>query len=149
MDSGACLSAQILKLTQIYSDFNNFICEIKCTLSKFFACIVLQCSKTCGSGSRKRQVVCRSHHQRLSDRFCDVTTRPDDFEQCILAPCFNKLHWYISPWSQVRLATEVIIMILVKRPKRNLSVMLAAYVQFISRNKGQREKFVIYSFVVN
>ncbi|XP_072291726.1 A disintegrin and metalloproteinase with thrombospondin motifs 20 isoform X1 [Eucyclogobius newberryi] len=58
-----------------------------------------ECTQTCGSGRKTRQVVCqRPNGQRLNEYNCDVLDKPPDMEQCNLQPCPGSASWHRRPW---------------------------------------------------
>lgn len=61
---------------------------------------LLQCTKTCGEGSRYRQVVCVAEDQsEVHSTHCDSDQRPPDRESCSLQPC--EYLWITGEWSEV------------------------------------------------
>ncbi|KAK2493422.1 hypothetical protein MC885_020448 [Smutsia gigantea] len=63
-----------------------------------------QCSKTCGRGMRKREVLCKSSAtaEALPENLCSSTLRPESQEGCVLGRCprNNRLQWAVSSWSE-------------------------------------------------
>uniref|UniRef100_F6XPL8 A disintegrin and metalloproteinase with thrombospondin motifs 18 n=1 Tax=Ornithorhynchus anatinus TaxID=9258 RepID=F6XPL8_ORNAN len=63
-----------------------------------------QCSKTCGRGSRRREVYCKSYKKAdvLPEGLCAGVSRPDGHEGCVLSRCpkNERLQWVLSAWSQ-------------------------------------------------
>lgn len=74
-------------------------------LSFFFFFFPFQCSKTCGRGVRKREILCKSSSagEGLPDSLCSGTPRPEAQEGCVLGRCprNNRLQWAVSSWSEV------------------------------------------------
>lgn len=74
---------------------------------------ILQCSKTCGTGSLFRRIECRvkSSIRRVNhsagaeptvqSRMCIGLPRPPLSQQCVMNPCDAKYRWSVGPWSQV------------------------------------------------
>ncbi|XP_004644840.1 A disintegrin and metalloproteinase with thrombospondin motifs 9 [Octodon degus] len=57
------------------------------------------CSKTCGEGSRFRQVVCVDEAQdEVHSSLCSASQRPPDHESCSLQPC--EYIWITGEWSE-------------------------------------------------
>ncbi|EGV97729.1 A disintegrin and metalloproteinase with thrombospondin motifs 9 [Cricetulus griseus] len=57
------------------------------------------CTKTCGEGSRYRQVVCVAEDQsEVHSAHCDSDQRPPDRESCSLQPC--EYVWITGEWSE-------------------------------------------------
>ncbi|XP_007516708.2 A disintegrin and metalloproteinase with thrombospondin motifs 18 isoform X1 [Erinaceus europaeus] len=63
-----------------------------------------QCSKTCGRGVRKREVLCKSSDTggNVSESLCSSTLKPASQEGCVLGRCpkNNRLQWVVSSWSE-------------------------------------------------
>ncbi|XP_063113205.1 A disintegrin and metalloproteinase with thrombospondin motifs 9 isoform X9 [Cavia porcellus] len=58
-----------------------------------------ECSKTCGEGSRFRQVVCMNEKQaEVHSSLCSASQRPPDRESCSLQPC--EYVWITGEWSE-------------------------------------------------
>uniref|UniRef100_A0A286Y3S4 ADAM metallopeptidase with thrombospondin type 1 motif 9 n=1 Tax=Cavia porcellus TaxID=10141 RepID=A0A286Y3S4_CAVPO len=58
-----------------------------------------ECSKTCGEGSRFRQVVCMNEEQaEVHSSLCSASQRPPDRESCSLQPC--EYVWITGEWSE-------------------------------------------------
>lgn len=55
--------------------------------------VVLQCSVTCGAGSRRRAVICSGGRSK-----CDPKSRPEDISQCNTGDCPE---WKAGEWSKV------------------------------------------------
>jgi hypothetical protein len=76
-----------------------------------------QCTKTCGEGSRYRQVVCVDEDQgEVHSAHCDDRQRPADHESCSLQPC--EYVWITGEWSEV-LSPGVCVHLLSSRPKNS------------------------------
>ncbi|KAK6639908.1 hypothetical protein RUM43_008184 [Polyplax serrata] len=61
-----------------------------------------QCSKTCGNGTQKRPVICRTlYGQRVHDGACMHLPKPPVQQICVQRPCPNrwKYVWKTEPWS--------------------------------------------------
>uniref|UniRef100_A0A5F9DRL7 ADAM metallopeptidase with thrombospondin type 1 motif 9 n=1 Tax=Oryctolagus cuniculus TaxID=9986 RepID=A0A5F9DRL7_RABIT len=57
------------------------------------------CSKTCGEGSRYRQVVCVAEDKgEVHSAHCEPARRPADHESCSLPPC--EYVWITGEWSE-------------------------------------------------
>lgn len=72
----------------------------------------LQCSRTCGSGIRRRAVACFSMitRKRLEDSACNVTLKPAGQEDCTVRECFPQARWRKGEWSKVRMPnTELVV----------------------------------------
>ncbi|PNJ61930.1 ADAMTS18 isoform 1 [Pongo abelii] len=62
-----------------------------------------QCSKTCGRGVRKRELLCKgSATETLPESQCTSLPRPELQEGCVLRRCpkNNRLQWVASSWSE-------------------------------------------------
>lgn len=77
-------------------------------LKVLLTCSLVQCSRTCGKGWRKRAVSCKSTNpsaraQLLHDAACTAEPKPRTHEVCLLKRCHKhkKLQWLVSAWSQV------------------------------------------------
>ncbi|KAL1790423.1 A disintegrin and metalloproteinase with thrombospondin motifs 9 isoform X1 [Sigmodon hispidus] len=58
-----------------------------------------ECTKTCGEGSRYRQVLCVAEDQsEVHSAHCDSDQRPPDHERCSLQPC--EYVWITGEWSE-------------------------------------------------
>lgn len=67
--------------------------------------LLCKCSKTCGRGVRRREVVCKSSATEiLPESWCSSSPRPETQEGCVLGRCpkNNRLQWITSSWSEVR-----------------------------------------------
>lgn len=66
--------------------------------------LLLKCSKTCGRGARRREVLCKnSAAETVSESLCSGSPRPESQEGCVLGRCpkNNRLQWVASSWSEV------------------------------------------------
>lgn len=66
--------------------------------------LLLKCSKTCGRGVRRREVLCKnSAVETVSESLCSGSPRPESQEGCVLGRCpkNNRLQWVASSWSEV------------------------------------------------
>ncbi|XP_040592449.1 A disintegrin and metalloproteinase with thrombospondin motifs 18 isoform X2 [Mesocricetus auratus] len=62
-----------------------------------------QCSKTCGRGVRRREVLCKnSAGETLPESLCSGSPRPEAQEGCVLGRCpkNTRLQWITSSWSE-------------------------------------------------
>ncbi|XP_040490296.1 A disintegrin and metalloproteinase with thrombospondin motifs 18 [Ursus maritimus] len=63
-----------------------------------------QCSKTCGRGVRKREVLCQSPppSEKVPETLCSSSPRPESQEGCVLGRCpkNTRLQWVVSSWSE-------------------------------------------------
>lgn len=59
---------------------------------------LFQCSKSCGGGVRRRQVVCYNNKALMTEN-CDLAVRPSDTSICNEERCPG---WRMSPWSEVK-----------------------------------------------
>ncbi|XP_023980917.1 A disintegrin and metalloproteinase with thrombospondin motifs 18 [Physeter macrocephalus] len=63
-----------------------------------------QCSKTCGRGMRKREVLCKSSAtvEDVPESLCASSPRPESQEGCVLGRCpkNSRLQWVVSSWSE-------------------------------------------------
>ncbi|XP_068452431.1 A disintegrin and metalloproteinase with thrombospondin motifs 16 [Clinocottus analis] len=66
-----------------------------------------QCSRKCGSGLRKRTVLCTSadpaaRTQTLADGLCAGPTKPAGQESCFIKRCQKqrKVQWFVSTWQE-------------------------------------------------
>ncbi|XP_066876209.1 A disintegrin and metalloproteinase with thrombospondin motifs 18 isoform X3 [Kogia breviceps] len=63
-----------------------------------------QCSKTCGRGVRKREVLCKSSAtvEDVPESLCASSPRPESQEGCVLGRCpkNSRLQWVVSSWSE-------------------------------------------------
>ncbi|XP_060058948.1 A disintegrin and metalloproteinase with thrombospondin motifs 9 isoform X3 [Erinaceus europaeus] len=59
-----------------------------------------ECTKTCGTGSRYRKVVCMDEDKgsEVHGVHCDVSQRPSDRESCSVQPC--EYIWITGEWSE-------------------------------------------------
>ncbi|XP_065833779.1 A disintegrin and metalloproteinase with thrombospondin motifs 18-like isoform X2 [Oscarella lobularis] len=60
------------------------------------------CSKTCGDGQRRRNVICYDprRNRAVSDKRCLEELRPVDEEPCNLPKCTKTFSWHASSWSE-------------------------------------------------
>ncbi|KAH0513277.1 A disintegrin and metalloproteinase with thrombospondin motifs 18 [Microtus ochrogaster] len=68
-----------------------------------------QCSKTCGRGVRRREVLCKnSAEETVSESLCSGSPRPESQEGCVLGRCpkNNRLQWVTSSWSEFLIPDE-------------------------------------------
>lgn len=68
-------------------------CRPSCTFALINWLVDLQCSVSCGIGSRRRAVICSGGRNR-----CDPKSRPKDISQCSPGACPE---WKAGEWSQV------------------------------------------------
>lgn len=68
-----------------------------------FLMIILQCSRKCGNGIRKRNVECKSKEQQrtLEDSACAFKPKPFVQEDCKLRECHPDAKWRKSTWGKV------------------------------------------------
>ncbi|XP_041376065.1 A disintegrin and metalloproteinase with thrombospondin motifs 16-like isoform X2 [Gigantopelta aegis] len=61
-----------------------------------------KCSASCGKGTRRRRVLCRSRNKRglqiLSDSMCNSQQKPNTTIVCHRQACKEQYDWLISPW---------------------------------------------------
>lgn len=62
---------------------------------------ILQCSVTCGAGTRQRNVTCTSSSAVLPERVCDASLRPDSVQECMEKECNSGFVWRSDQWSEV------------------------------------------------
>lgn len=69
---------------------------------------ILQCSRKCGNGLKKRTVLCTSSQpgdktHTLPDSLCAGLPKPGSQEPCFLKRCqkLRKVQWFVSTWQQV------------------------------------------------
>lgn len=69
---------------------------------------IWQCSRKCGSGLRKRTVLCTStkpgvETRTLPDSLCAGLPKPGSQESCFLKRCqkLRKVQWFVSTWQEV------------------------------------------------
>ncbi|EPY85805.1 A disintegrin and metalloproteinase with thrombospondin motifs 18 [Camelus ferus] len=78
---------------------NNHACPPEWSLGPWS-----QCSKTCGRGVRKRDVLCKSTAaaEGVPESLCASTPRPESQEGCVLGRCpkNSRLQWVVSSWSE-------------------------------------------------
>ena len=84
----------------------------------------LQCSKTCDTGSKTRQVLCLSGEtvaRRVDDAQCSAHTRPVSRKDCKIEDCKTILfhfdgegenYWRYSLWTPVRFNTSIMLLLL-------------------------------------
>lgn len=66
-----------------------------------------QCTHTCGKGVQHRRVTChRVNAYGWSDpepvsHGCNVTGKPEEMQQCVLAECRTRYMWAVEPWGEV------------------------------------------------
>lgn len=66
----------------------------------------LQCSKSCGSGHRRRALQCVDHNQQeIHEMYCVNQIRPPAIESCNTHAC--EYIWITGEWTEVR-ATEAV-----------------------------------------
>lgn len=80
-------------------------------LGKRIATVHLQCSKTCGTGYRYRQVTCRvkksvnastdAAQPQVPARMCHALARPPLNKECNMSACNVDHHWSVGPWTPV------------------------------------------------
>lgn len=76
--------------------FRVFSCKPYCICP-----ILLQCTKSCGSGYRRRTLQCvDSHQQEVHEMYCVNQIRPPDIESCNVHAC--EFIWITGEWTQVR-----------------------------------------------
>lgn len=69
-------------------------------LSTAASCL-LQCSKTCGGGHRRRALKCEDHNrQEIHEMYCANLIRPPDVESCNDHAC--EVVWITGEWTEVR-----------------------------------------------
>ena len=68
-----------------------------------FLMVILQCSRKCGNGIRRRNVECKSTEQQrtLEDSACAFKTKPFVQEDCKLRECHPDAKWRKSLWGKV------------------------------------------------
>ncbi|EGW14869.1 A disintegrin and metalloproteinase with thrombospondin motifs 20 [Cricetulus griseus] len=54
-----------------------------------------ECPATCGKGMKQRQVWCQLSEDRMSDGFCNASTKPESLRPCELRACAS---WHVGPW---------------------------------------------------
>ncbi|XP_053571775.1 A disintegrin and metalloproteinase with thrombospondin motifs 18, partial [Bombina bombina] len=65
-----------------------------------------QCSRSCGRGTKNREVYCKSFHsgsyKMLSENMCAAHLKPEQIENCVLERCpkNDKAQWVISAWGE-------------------------------------------------
>ncbi|VCW76826.1 unnamed protein product, partial [Gulo gulo] len=63
-----------------------------------------QCSKSCGRGVRKREVLCKSSPvaENVPETLCSSIPKPESQEGCVLGRCpkNTRLQWVVSSWSE-------------------------------------------------
>ncbi|XP_032709816.1 A disintegrin and metalloproteinase with thrombospondin motifs 18 [Lontra canadensis] len=63
-----------------------------------------QCSKSCGRGVRKREVLCKSSAtaENVPETLCSSSPKPESQEGCVLGRCprNTRLQWVVSSWSE-------------------------------------------------
>ncbi len=74
--------------------------EIRSVLSIYLSPCLLQCSRSCGTGTRERRVVCMDlDRNQYPDKRCSAFSRPHAAENCNTQPCpgaqseFLHGHW--------------------------------------------------------
>lgn len=74
---------------------------------------IWQCSRKCGSGLRKRTVLCTStkpgvETRTLPDSLCAGLPKPGTQESCFIKRCqkLRKVQWFVSTWQEVRVKKE-------------------------------------------
>lgn len=56
-----------------------------------------ECSKKCGLGFKKRQVICARFNKTISDTECRFNQRPSEIEQCLIMECPK---WHTGEWTE-------------------------------------------------
>ena len=60
----------------------------------------MQCSSSCGNGTRIRNVSCiNAHGMKIEAKNCSLLTKPDKEENCSGKMCTYK--WTVSDWNNV------------------------------------------------
>ncbi|XP_062296303.1 papilin [Scomber scombrus] len=58
-----------------------------------------QCSVTCGSGEKTREVTCvGTGGMRLEDTLCSTLLRPSSVQSCEMAACLRQINWQVGEW---------------------------------------------------
>ena len=67
---------------------------------------MLQCTKSCEKGEKKRDVVCADLRRQLEvkDEFCQGKTKPKSRQACNKQPC--PFRWVTGDWSEVIIHTH-------------------------------------------
>lgn len=61
---------------------------------------LLQCSKSCGGGHRRRALRCEDHdHREFHEMYCANLIRPPDVESCNSQAC--EVVWITGEWTEV------------------------------------------------
>jgi hypothetical protein len=68
---------------------------------------VLQCTKTCEKGEKRREVVCADlvRQVEVGDAFCQAKPKPKDRQACNKQPC--PFRWVPGDWSQVQYLLKI------------------------------------------
>lgn len=88
---------------------------------KLFTCLLLfhrasQCSKSCGSGRRRRALQCvDQNRQEVNEMYCVNLIRPPDQESCNTQGC--ELIWITGEWTEVRGQTARVSLLFASRTK--------------------------------
>ena len=72
-----------------------------------FLTVTEQCSKTCGGGFKRRQVVCHDELLKESNG-CIPSKQPQDTVHCNTDPCPS---WSSGEWSHVWISSQILIII--------------------------------------
>ncbi|XP_021098766.1 A disintegrin and metalloproteinase with thrombospondin motifs 20 isoform X3 [Heterocephalus glaber] len=70
-------------------------CHGDCVLIRWHYSEWSQCLVTCGKGTKQRQVWCQLNEDRLSDGFCNLSTKPESLRPCEFHTCAS---WQVGPW---------------------------------------------------
>ena len=78
-------------------------CQINTPAVKNYSFLPLQCSVSCGLGSKRRKVTCQAldTEEILDPENCNPAGKPKEKEKCNPGPC--TVRWMATDWSEVRL----------------------------------------------
>ena len=92
----------VLVRTWPFRHYNNKLILI---IAILHGLVVFQCSRTCGSGYRHRQVTCRdvTTDVIMPDAVCfqQNSSRPNETIACSSKTCYIEIRWVMSSWSSV------------------------------------------------
>ena len=68
----------------------------------YYTKFYLQCSVSCGEGTRHRNVTCTTLKDKFPDTACDSQMKPSSVVACKMQNCHTGFDWKAEKWSEVR-----------------------------------------------
>ena len=68
----------------------------------YYTKFYLQCSVSCGEGTRHRNVTCTTLNDKFPDTACDSQMKPSSVVACKMQNCHTGFDWKAEKWSEVR-----------------------------------------------